>query len=376
MKTKLFISGVSTLFCLAIAGCTKPGDNSVTKVEITPASLTLDVGETQTLSAKVFPENADDPTVTWSSDTPAIARVDPETGEVTGVSGGSATIIATSNDSGRKANCPVTVNGGPATIAVTGVEVTPETLTLEIGDTETLSAEVTPEGADDPTVTWSSDEPGIVDVDTQTGEVTAIAEGTATITATTVDGDHTDTCVVTVNPENVLINGVRWATRNVDAPGTFAAAPEDYGMLYQWGRNVAWSATDPLYTEWNTTPYVGSEWLPENDPCPAGWRVPTQNDFLELCNSSFVNNILAERGGVNGRLFTDTATEKSIFLPIAGTRGADGILIVEEGAYWTSRPSSETQANNIRFDDDGNFYIALSYSMRTNGMSVRCVRAE
>ncbi len=53
MKTELFISGVLTLFCLAFAGCTKPGDNSVTKVEITPPSLTLDVGETKTLSAKV-----------------------------------------------------------------------------------------------------------------------------------------------------------------------------------------------------------------------------------------------------------------------------------------------------------------------------------
>jgi len=36
----------------------------------------------------------------------------------------------------------------------------------------------------------------------------------------------------------VVINGVKWATRNVDKPGTFVANPEDFGMLYQWNRRV------------------------------------------------------------------------------------------------------------------------------------------
>ena len=44
----------------------------------------------------------------------------------------------------------------------------------------------------------------------------------------------------------VIINGVKWATCNVDAPGTFAAAPESAGMFYQWNRKIGWSATDPM----------------------------------------------------------------------------------------------------------------------------------
>ena len=36
--------------------------------------------------------------------------------------------------------------------------------------------------------------------------------------------------------EGVVINGVRWATRNVDMPGTFAETPESLGMLFQWNR--------------------------------------------------------------------------------------------------------------------------------------------
>ena len=49
--------------------------------------------------------------------------------------------------------------------------------------------------------------------------------------------------------EGVLINGVRWATSNVDMPGTFAANPEDAGLFYQWGSNVGWSSTDPCVSE-------------------------------------------------------------------------------------------------------------------------------
>lgn len=46
--------------------------------------------------------------------------------------------------------------------------------------------------------------------------------------------------------ECVEINGVCWATRNVDAPGTFTQNPEDAGMLYQWNRKTAWNVTDSI----------------------------------------------------------------------------------------------------------------------------------
>ena len=41
--------------------------------------------------------------------------------------------------------------------------------------------------------------------------------------------------------EGVIINGVKWATRNVATLGTFAAKPEDAGMFYQWGHKIGWS---------------------------------------------------------------------------------------------------------------------------------------
>ena len=52
----------------------------------------------------------------------------------------------------------------------------------------------------------------------------------------------------------VHINGVVWATRNVDTPGTFATRPESAGMLYRWNRRIGWSATDPIVdSNGNTT---------------------------------------------------------------------------------------------------------------------------
>lgn len=74
---------------------------------------------------------------------------------------------------------------------------------LIIGETDTLTSTVLPEDADNKTVKWSSSDPNVATVDA-TGIVTARNIGTATITATTVDGNKTATCVVTVDNPNIL----------------------------------------------------------------------------------------------------------------------------------------------------------------------------
>jgi len=85
----------------------------------------------------------------------------------------------------------------------------------------------------------------------------------------------------------VVINGVTWATRNVGAPGTFAAAPESSGMYYQWNSKIGWSAegvpsdgTSVWNSVWDGN---GAEtWTTANCPCPTGWRIPTKEEFEEL----------------------------------------------------------------------------------------------
>lgn len=82
-------------------------------------------------------------------------------------------------------------------VAVSGVSLNKNTTTLSVNDTEQLTATVTPSDATNQNVTWSSDDTDVATV--VAGLVTAVAAGTATITVTTVDGNKTDTCEVTVS---------------------------------------------------------------------------------------------------------------------------------------------------------------------------------
>ncbi|KAA1243304.1 carbohydrate-binding protein [Aquimarina sp. RZ0] len=90
---------------------------------------------------------------------------------------------------------------GPDPVAVTGVSVSPTSVTLNQGQTSTINATVTPSNATDTTVTWSSNNAAIASV-SSTGVVTAQASGSAVITATTLDGGFTATTNVTVRGNN------------------------------------------------------------------------------------------------------------------------------------------------------------------------------
>ena len=88
------------------------------------------------------------------------------------------------------------------TANVTGVTVD-ETASVYVGKTVSLFATVLPSDAADKTVTWSSSAPEIAKVDSETGVVTGVKAGEATITVKTNDGSFTDTCVVTVSDEPI-----------------------------------------------------------------------------------------------------------------------------------------------------------------------------
>lgn len=84
-------------------------------------------------------------------------------------------------------------------VSVSAVTVSPATATVKVGDVVTLSATITPENATDKTITWSSSDDKIATV--EAGKVTGVAEGTATITATTKEGGKTATSTVTVSKD-------------------------------------------------------------------------------------------------------------------------------------------------------------------------------
>ena len=92
----------------------------------------------------------------------------------------------------------VTVYEGSYVVPVTGVSLDESSITLDVDKSQTLTATVTPEAATNKKVRWSSDNEAVATV-SEDGVVTAVAGGTAVITATTHDGLFTASCTVTVN---------------------------------------------------------------------------------------------------------------------------------------------------------------------------------
>ena len=127
---------------------------------------------------------------------------------------------------------------GNTTVAVSGVSVNPATLSLEAGGTGTLTAKVSPSNATNQTVTWSSSDQLVATV--YNGTVTALKEGTATITATV--GDKSATCTVTVTPnkEQLIKAGLLELYNAMDGS--------------HWKLKTKWNANTPL-KDWSYVEY-------------------------------------------------------------------------------------------------------------------------
>lgn len=174
----------------------KPEVIKVSKINLDKASLSLEEGATAALVATVRPGDATDKAVTWKSSNIAVATVD-ASGNVTAIAEGTATITVTASDgSGVKASCKVTV--AKKVVYATEVTISNSSLSLEEGDTATLTAKVAPDSASNKSVNWSSNDTSVATVDAN-GKVTALKAGIATITAAAADGSgKTATCKVTI----------------------------------------------------------------------------------------------------------------------------------------------------------------------------------
>ncbi len=190
----------------------------VSRVSLNKNDLALtSKGQSYQLSASVAPSNAANKSVKWTSGNPKVATVS-SSGKVTAVANGNTTITATAADgSGKKDICAVTVNipkpadptptPTPSVVKVSSVSLNPSSLSLtKKGQTARLSATVSPSNATNKSVTWSSSNNNVATV--SNGVVTAVGNGSATITATAADGSgKRASCSITVNipttPSNV-----------------------------------------------------------------------------------------------------------------------------------------------------------------------------
>ena len=154
-----------------------------------------------------------------------------------------------------------TLNGTPSgdvTYKVTDVSLNKTSLTLTEGGSETLAATITPNNATNQNVTWKSSNPSVATVD-ESGKVTAVAPGEATITVTTEDGSKTATCTVIVHTATTITTQPQSVSVTEGQSATFSVAASGDNLRYQWQINSGngWSditgATDASYTIDRTT---------------------------------------------------------------------------------------------------------------------------
>ena len=163
--------------------------------------ITLTKGTSETLQAIINPsDTTDDKTLKWTSSNPDVATVD-NTGKVTAVGGGTATITVKSQN-GKEASCEVKV-----TSKIESISLNKSNITLSKGTSETLKATINPsDTTDDKTLKWTSSNPNIATVD-NTGKVTAVGGGTATITVKSQNGKEASCEVkVTSKIESISLN--------------------------------------------------------------------------------------------------------------------------------------------------------------------------
>ncbi len=238
MKNKILwpLLGVCLLL---VASCQKePQPVKVTGITVNPTSLSLTEGDSADLTATVSPSNADNQSVTWDSNDKSVATV--SNGKVTALKAGSTSITVKSVDGGFTASCAVTVVA--KTVDVSSVTLSKSELTLTEGESETITATVKPDDATDKTVSWSSSDPAVATVDG--GKITAVKEGTATITAKA--GDKTATCKVTVEKKVIAVESVELDKTELElTEGGSATLVATVKPDNATDKTVTWSSSDP-----------------------------------------------------------------------------------------------------------------------------------
>lgn len=320
----------STLDADAVNACeNKLVYTPVKSIEITK-SLTLKPGTNETLSATISPQDATNQKLVWSSSDTEIATVD-ETGNVKAISRGKATITATSGaDALITATSTVIVEDGLLEVESLALDKTEAE--INIGETLTLVANVTPAEA---IVIWSSDNEEVATVD-ENGNVTGVAEGTATITAQA--GDKTVICTITVNvpvdgialnfekitvetgdefvigytisPENATDKNVTWTSSNeeiatIDENGKFTAmAAGDVTITATAGKAKASCTITVVAPEETDGVIVKMTYVNMDEPnkpyglimqgqtATTGFNLITEDNFVDFANKGWnVNNI-------------------------------------------------------------------------------------
>lgn len=292
--------------------------------------LTLTIGTEQTLSATVEPENAADKSISWESSNASVVSVSAE-GKLKALAEGSA-VITVSTFNGCKDKCFVTVWDG--LVHVTGVRINQPAADMIVGDHIALSATVLPDKASDKSVVWSSSDANVATV-SDAGEVEAVSAGRAVIIVTTVDGLHSDKCVVTVNYSPVSVNvseakALSCCTGSV--AGSFyvpanAEGPIKKGVIYSTESDASLSGSvwvEDTQSEGTTIAAILSPLMPSTKYYVRTW--------VSVAGTVYLSNVSSfETFGVNTLVQTGAVTE------IGAKKATLNASVNTDGTVFTSK---------------------------------------
>ncbi len=150
-------------------------------ITVDKEEITLTEGETDKITASVTPDDATEKGVTYESSDESVVKVD-ENGNITAVGEGTAVITVISKDD-PSVTAKVSVTVDPVNVPADGITVDREEITLTEGETDKITASVTPDDATEKGVTYKSSDESVVKVD-ENGNITAVGAGEAVITVT------------------------------------------------------------------------------------------------------------------------------------------------------------------------------------------------
>ena len=284
----------------------------VTGISLDKSSMTINVGDTETLIPTITPDNATSQNITWESSNEEIAIVDSE-GNITGLKSGNATITSITKDGNKKATCEITVvavEDDTPIVNVESVSLDRKTISMKIGENETLTAIITPNDATNKNLIWNSSNESVLTVD-QNGRIVAVGSGTSNITVTSIDGNKTDICEVTVEKDEI--------------PITISSISDIYQTINQNDSYSPPSTVEALMSD-NTKKQVGITWnIPTLSSLASNSAIndtDLTNDFNieSLAKSNSIFNIESEEKVANKIKEEKTDFENSLDLDTSEIR--------------------------------------------------------
>ena len=258
---------------------------NVNTLEIQGTNLKVEKGKTISLGLNITPENADLDGITWSSSNNSIATV--ENGVITGVKEGTVTITATS------------VNGVKTEKRVEVFEVKPESislnkssLSLSVGQTTLITANVNPNNASDKSVFWSTSSYSVATVDN--GVITAKGIGTATITARTSNGKTSIVSVTVTKNAPIKVNNFRYTKDSVCGVEWNFSLTNNSGKTINYV-TLKWynfnSVGDPVYDQINSKNYIQ---LRYTGPLNPGQNSGSKRNTTKFYNCSYSSSAISD----------------------------------------------------------------------------------